>query len=341
MTRWSIRILLGALVALAFSASPSDARANDPATATLLFNEAKTLMGSGKYADACPKLEESQRLDPGIGTQFNLADCYEKISRTASAWALFLDVASQAAAAGQGAREAVARGRATALEPKLSRLTIVAPKDVTGLEVRRNGEIVNGVLWGNAVPVDPGSYTIEASAPGKRKWSTVTTVGPNGAAVSVTVPPLDGQEAPAPMARSERGPEASSTIAGPGSEEPAPDTSRRTVALVVAGAGVVGIGVGTIFGLMSISKHENYLGHCDGSVCDAEGVSLHDDAVRAGTISTVAFGVGLAGVAASVILWLTAPKSSRAPSASPTAPHLHATPMVSGRAGGVMFLGGW
>ena len=84
-------------------------------------------MAQGKHADACPKLEESQRLDPGIGTQFNLAVCYEQVGRTASAWSTFLDVAGAARAAGQTEREKVARQRATALEPRLIRLTITAP----------------------------------------------------------------------------------------------------------------------------------------------------------------------------------------------------------------------
>ena len=84
-------------------------------------------MSAGKYDDACPKLEESQRLAPAIGTKFNLADCYEHTGRLASAWAAFLSVAASAKNANQGAREKAARDRAAALEPKLSRLAVVVP----------------------------------------------------------------------------------------------------------------------------------------------------------------------------------------------------------------------
>ena len=76
-------------------------------------------MQQGKYAEACPKLEESMRLDSGIGTQFNLADCNEHIGKLATAWAGFLDVAAAAKAASQPDREKVARGAgARAREPR-------------------------------------------------------------------------------------------------------------------------------------------------------------------------------------------------------------------------------
>ena len=93
------------------------ARADDPAGAQALFSEAKKLMSAGKYAEACPKLEESQRIAPATGTKFNLGDCYEHVGRSASAWAAFLSVAASARNANQGAREKAARDRAKALEP--------------------------------------------------------------------------------------------------------------------------------------------------------------------------------------------------------------------------------
>src|SRR5512145_2755140 len=74
---------------------------SDRVTARSLFDEARALVAAGKVADACPKFEESQRLDPGPGTLFNLADCYERSGRTATAWLTFLDVATAMRAGGQ------------------------------------------------------------------------------------------------------------------------------------------------------------------------------------------------------------------------------------------------
>ena len=60
----------------------AEASLGDKAAAQSLFDEGRRLMGEAKYADACPKLAESQKLDPGVGTQFHLADCYEHLGQT-------------------------------------------------------------------------------------------------------------------------------------------------------------------------------------------------------------------------------------------------------------------
>src|SRR4029078_12277038 len=110
VNRFVSGIVLATLIA---SSTPARAdRATDAATAQSLYDEGRQLMEQGKHADACPKLEASQKLDPGPGTQFHLADCYEHIGRTASAWALFLEVAGAAKAHGKTEQEQIARDRA-------------------------------------------------------------------------------------------------------------------------------------------------------------------------------------------------------------------------------------
>jgi len=142
---------LGGPVTLAFLAAlelfvvaPAHAQSAGSAStqARVLFREARKLMDKGQFDDACPKLEESLRLDDGMGTRFNLAHCLEKTGRTASAWGLFLDVASAASTVGQKKREKAARQRAEALEPKLEALRAgwKAPGLAVGLVV--DGELV-------------------------------------------------------------------------------------------------------------------------------------------------------------------------------------------------------
>src|SRR5687767_11951452 len=113
--------LAGAAMLLSASAAPLAGAqgGGDKAVAQALFSEALKLMKTRGFAEACPKLEKSQELDPGMGTQYRLAECYEGLGRTASAWALFIEVADDAKRAGIAAREAQSRKRAEALEPKL------------------------------------------------------------------------------------------------------------------------------------------------------------------------------------------------------------------------------
>src|SRR6478672_5858918 len=104
----------------AIAASPAaHAQTRDPAAAEAFFAEGRTLLKQGRYAEACSKFEASQKLDPGNGTLMNLADCYEKSGRVASAWLSFREAAAAAASASQVARASHARARAASLEPRL------------------------------------------------------------------------------------------------------------------------------------------------------------------------------------------------------------------------------
>src|SRR5450432_1017222 len=194
---------LALLIGLAAVVGPGVAHADDSAAAQALFDEAKTEMAGHRYAEACPKLEESLRLQAAVGTLLNLADCYDREGKLASAWSKYLEAASKARAAGQGDRARIARDRAAALAPKLSKLVIDVPaaSRASGLEVRRDETIVGEAEWGQQIPADAGSHVLEASAPGRRPWSQ-TVLMANGAAVArVTVPeleriPVEAKEAP-------------------------------------------------------------------------------------------------------------------------------------------------
>src|SRR6476659_8776093 len=94
-----LRSLVCAAVPLVLAGSVSVSHAEpNPERARTLFQQAKALRSAGRYDAACVKFEQSLALDVGIGTEFNLADCWEHVNRTASAYELFLKVAEHAAA---------------------------------------------------------------------------------------------------------------------------------------------------------------------------------------------------------------------------------------------------
>src|SRR4051794_10293213 len=87
------------------------AHAADPAAAEAVFEEGKRSVARGDLDKGCRAFEESQRLDPGMGTLYHLADCEERRGKTATAWARFRELAAQAKAQGEEAREKAARDR--------------------------------------------------------------------------------------------------------------------------------------------------------------------------------------------------------------------------------------
>src|SRR5215472_1302913 len=90
--------LVGSVVLLSWvHAVPVRAQqASTEVAAQALFEEGKRLMSEGKYREACAKLADSERLDPGAGTLLNLAACYEKNAQTASAWSTYVEAVTLA-----------------------------------------------------------------------------------------------------------------------------------------------------------------------------------------------------------------------------------------------------
>jgi serine/threonine-protein kinase len=306
------------------------------AAAAALFEDGKRLMGEGKYAEACPKLEESERIDPGMGTLFNLAVCFEQTNRTASAWVGFRDVAGMSAAAGLGDREKMARGRAAALEPRLMRLKITMAPAMSGagIEVKRDGAVVSPALWGTPVPLDPGKHKVSASAPGKEPWEITVVLDQPGGVITVDVPPLLDHK-PGAVAPPAGGPAAKP--GGPVEAPPPPPLEggasprpwQRPVGITATVLGAVGLGVGTAFGFLGKSaKDASNVSNCDAKTnfCNAAGLLQRADAVHKGNIATGVFVAGAVLAAGGVVLWITAPSASSPKSAAWQRPELGVGP---------------
>lgn len=303
------------VAALGLASTTARAQSDDSAVAQSLFDQAKELMANGHTAEACPKLAESQRLEPRSGTLINLASCYEQTGRLASAWSKYIEAATAAKAAGNPERETVARERAAALQPRLSKLVItVTPslKGLSGLEITRDGIVVGEPTWGVALPSDSGEHQIVAKAPGYEPFQSKVNVVGEAQTATVTVPALVPLP-PAPAAPHGAPQDAVGPVA-PAEARPSQGLGGARVAAIVAGGvGVVGVGLGTAFGLMSKSQHDEAAKYCDGSACtDQRGVTAGNAAQRDGNISTVAMIVGGVGLAAGITLWVTAPAKSSA-----------------------------
>lgn len=304
--------MIGVAAGITFAVASFPPRiAHADATAQALFQEARKLVADGKVTEACPKFEESLRLEPGAGTRFNLADCYEKMGRTASAWGAFRDVEDATKLAGQMARSETARARAEKLEPKLCRLDVRVAKELPDLVVERDGAVVGHGQFGASIPIDPGTHELRARAAGKKAWNQTFQVASCPGTTSLEVPALEDVPEPPPTPASV--PVAPSgnpaTVVSPR----APDTTVRRIAMWSSfGLAAVGVGVGVGFGVHSLAKDSEAKPLCNGQFCNSEGSAIRAQALRAGDASTAAFVAGGVFAVAGLVLLITMPSDEPA-----------------------------
>ncbi len=330
-----------AIAIVMLAVSPAYAQA---AEAETLFREGKRLLKQGRVAEACDKLEASERIDPQVGTELNLADCREKNGQTSSAWAMFVKAAANAKHADQENRAAEARRRASVLEHQLVYLTISVPAAsvVDELVITRNGTAIDRALWDQPVPVDPDEYTIAASAPGRTSWSVTLAVKTSSKVVEV--PPLErATHETVPHATDDRDRESAlNPPRVPPRERPRtpPPPHRdggprayRATTIALASVGIGAVAVGTGFGLYSVSLEHDADAVCPSTSCtDAHAVELNRLARRDGWIANVGWGVGGVALAGALVAWWVGrPAGDDAVSVVPIAARDQAGFAVAGR----------
>ena len=101
-------------------------------------------------------------------------------------------------------------------------------------------------------------------------------------------------------------------------------------------AWLVGVGLGTVFGLMAKSTYSDAVSHCPTtSTCDGTGIRGGQDAHSQATISTLGFLAGSALLAGGVVLFLTSPKDGAVTGA------VRVQPAVGAGGAGVRVGGAW
>ncbi|WP_437689887.1 hypothetical protein [Sorangium sp. So ce176] len=293
----SIVLASAALLAPAGAAAQG---AGDPTLAQTLFEEGRRLMEAKSYAEACPKLAESQRLRPGTGTLLNLALCNEALGRTATAWGQFKEALFASKKEGNAAREAFAQEHISALEPRLSRIQLNA-EGTPGLLIRVDGHDIPAAALGTPIPIDPGSHEVEATAQGYSVWSTTVQVGDSADLRTIAIPKL--QPAPPEKVAAPAGPAAGGAPGGAGGGE-----GLRTAGFVIGGAGAAVLGVGAVFGILAAgqaSDAEKDQALCPSKQCTPRGREEINAAETKALVSTIGIGVGVAALGAGAILVLT------------------------------------
>ncbi len=170
------------------SSTRQEPTATARATADQLFLEGRQLLEAGDYTRACAKFKESHALDPAGGALLNLAACYERDGKTASAWRAYNEALAWANADHREDRSAFAVEHIRALEPQLARLVLSLPPRVRmrDITVIVDGETLDP-MYGVRIPVDPGQRVLEIEAKGRETFK-LEVAAVAGEEVSVSVP---------------------------------------------------------------------------------------------------------------------------------------------------------
>jgi hypothetical protein len=304
-------------LALAFTGIISfSVRANaDSGQAEELFVLGKQQMDQKDYTKACKSFEESNKLDPQVGTQYNLAICQEAAGKIASAWSGYLSVQdlSLKQAPPNVERSRAAGERAEKLRSRIARIKVLVLPSVRepGMEVRIDGKPVPEPLWDRGNPADIGTHNVIAVAPGKLPFNGKVRVEEDGVSVQVEVTKLD----PAPpgvdtMAVKKE----ESQVADTGrllAEREVTSRSKSIAGYVVGGVGLVTAVTGGIFGILT------FLQKPEANACPREQFCADRplDLARAndaysrgqlfGSLSSVLLPVGLVTLGVGIVMVLT------------------------------------
>lgn len=202
--------LLGCAAAVACLVSTQPARA-DESEAARLFREGRALMHDRRFDEACPELEESQRLEPHVGTLLNVAACHEEQGKVAEAWAEYEQALTAAHVDGDVERERFARERVAALAGRVPWLTVVPPAGGGSVRIELDGAPLSPAALGQPMPVDPGSHVVTAIAEGRAPFEARIDLD-EGERRSILVPIPVG--APATTVAEAPGPRAPATAPG-------------------------------------------------------------------------------------------------------------------------------
>jgi hypothetical protein len=329
--RWPAASIL--LVAACLSASgPAQAEPDAAAQAQALFDEGLALLAKPKapgdtraYDGAIAKFLAAYRTFPRPNALFNAALTEEKIGRPADAIRHFRELSHNPACSAELTSQI--EKHVADLSAKVATILLDAP---AGADIA-----IDGVPTGDRAPLpdpidlSPGRHTIEAklvvsasieidAVAGTKQTLRIGLVAPPGSSAAgsqpaqAATPPLPGVLPPGPANADAQ------ALAGPGPDSTLTPfwSARRTVGVVVAGAGVASLVASGI--LQAASSHQRdqaasirtTLGpsSCYGPSPSASCASLNDAFAaqdRDENLSRVFLGAGIAGVAlgAVIVLW--------------------------------------
>jgi hypothetical protein len=305
-------------------ASPRDAAAEptaaDVETARGLYVEGLELRDGGKLEMSLGRFKAAHALAATPITSLELGRAHMLLGELVEARDVLLSVERMPVAAGESAKAANARVEARTvaeqLRERIPALRIVfTPEPAAPPHVTIDGVVIPPEALPNPRKVNPGSHTVVAESNGARATATVLLVERELRMVSLSLRDGSaGSGAPSGGATAETRPP----------RESPPDTARTSAGpsgwfYVGLGAAGVGVIVGTITGAIALSKASALETECTGAACPRSAADDLSTSRTMGVVSTVAFGVAVAGTAIALVSWFSRPSSTTPVRTTPNA----------------------
>ena len=286
--------------------APTDA---DKQAALAATKEGNRLLVAGKPELALVRFEEAHRLVGGDKLRFNLGQALAAIPRReVDAYEQFRTFLARVPNAAPATR-AAADVEIAKLKARIGVLSVSTEPEgaVVTIDDRSRGP----TPLAEAIAVAAGSHTIRVERQGYdsvvrsvtlaagQELSQVFSLVPMATATAEPMPPP-----PPPLSLP---PPSSSTREQPAT---APSAARRRAAWVAGGAGLLAVGVGSVFAIRASSSAHG----CDAG-CTAPQYADNGHARTSALVADLGFGIGLAALSAATYLFVT----SRAPPSSATA----------------------
>jgi tetratricopeptide (TPR) repeat protein len=325
-----VGLLVGTLVIGNTSFLPlAEAQPKSRTIAESLFQNGRVLMRSKKYAEACLKFEESQRLDPQIGTLLNLGVCHVQLGKIATAWGEFEEVRALAKREARTKHVQFAIREKNKIESRLPKIVIEVPDGsrVPGLQVVQNQTPLHEGAWATPLPIDPGDFTIEAKAAGYQTWRHKYSIKEKET-LHIPIPKLEIDKEAVPPVHVTTPPTTTTTTQPPANPPPASEqqptpqglSTPQTIGLGLGAVGLISIGIGSYFGAQALNKRADSNDLCPTvggqERCSVEGASLNNDAKTNAQIANWTIGLGLAAGVTGLVLFLTTKPKTNEKSAS-------------------------
>jgi hypothetical protein len=277
-------------VALAGGQARAQRTAADVETARELYNAARKLEEAGDLRGALEKFKAAHALGKTPITGLELARTYAALGQPVEAREICLGIARMPVTPEETARSTEARNEAARLaeevKPKIATMRLHLKGVPQGGEatVIIDGVTLPSASLGQPRQANPGVHTVVARVGNGPETRASTELKPGQAhdVDIVLVPPRE----PAPTS-SARAPE---------------PREQRLSPLVIPGFAVaaVGLGVGTVTGILALSAKNDLTSSCVASRCGPDQYGTLDRGRTMGTVSTIAFIVGGAGAAVGI-----------------------------------------